>query len=494
MSAVLYIVVFCVIVACRISYPYELEWMEGSSVDHVLRILSGLQLYVEPDLQFVPFIYTPLYFYVSALFSKLLGIGFFPLRMVSFLSSLGCLVILFLFVRRETNSIECGTLSVGLYAATFKIGGSWFDIARVDSLFMLFLLCGIYVLRSKPSNTNLVLAGILTSLSFLTKQSALFVAIPLSIYCLLCLPKLARWVYPGTFLFLTGSTTLLFQWISGGWYYYYIFDLPSQHSFKWEMMYTFWTEDILSHLSAALAVSLLFLTYKVYQKRYDDFAFFFLLFVGMVGSSWLSRLHSGGYNNVLLPAYAVITLYFSLGIHILLPRFCSKSSDNKTRRIVSNSHFGPSENPLYQYLTIILCILFFASFYYNPLDAVPGKTDVDAGDAFVRSLQDIEGEALVLSHGFLPSLAGKKTHAHAMAMFDVLRGTDQSVANKLRNTIENAIHNKQFEAIILDGPITFAQGEFEKNYILERELFDNERVFWPVTGVKTRPNSLYRVR
>ena len=89
MSAVLYVVVFCVIVVSRISYPYELEWMEGGSVDHVKRILSGLQLYVEPDLQFVPFIYTPVYFYVSALFSKLLGIGFFPLRMVSFLSSLG---------------------------------------------------------------------------------------------------------------------------------------------------------------------------------------------------------------------------------------------------------------------------------------------------------------------------------------------------------------------------------------------------------------------
>ncbi len=81
-----------------------------------------------------------------------------------------------------------------------------------------------------------------------------------------------------------------------------------------------------------------------------------------------------------------------------------------------------------------------------------------------------------------------------MAMFDVLRGTDQSVANKLRNTIENAIHNKQFEAIVTNGSLMFALGEFEENYILERELFDNDRVFWTVTGIKTRPNWLYRVR
>ncbi len=81
-----------------------------------------------------------------------------------------------------------------------------------------------------------------------------------------------------------------------------------------------------------------------------------------------------------------------------------------------------------------------------------------------------------------------------MAMFDVLRGTDQSVANKLRNTIENALQSKQFEAIILDSAFMFAQDVFEENYVLERELFDNERVFWSVTGARTRPNELYRVR
>ena len=78
-SAAYYVVVYLVIVCSRIAYPYELEWMEGGSVDHVRRILAGQPLYIRPSLSFTPFIYTPLYFYVSAAVAKCIGIGFTPL-------------------------------------------------------------------------------------------------------------------------------------------------------------------------------------------------------------------------------------------------------------------------------------------------------------------------------------------------------------------------------------------------------------------------------
>src|SRR5690242_13004900 len=67
----------------RISFPYELHWMEGGSVDHVRRILAGEPLYVPPSIDFVPYTYTPWYFYLSAFVSRIIGIGFIPLRLVS---------------------------------------------------------------------------------------------------------------------------------------------------------------------------------------------------------------------------------------------------------------------------------------------------------------------------------------------------------------------------------------------------------------------------
>lgn len=53
----------------RVLYPFELEWMEGATVEHVLRVMEGRPLYVEPSLEFVPFVYTPLYAWLGALAS-----------------------------------------------------------------------------------------------------------------------------------------------------------------------------------------------------------------------------------------------------------------------------------------------------------------------------------------------------------------------------------------------------------------------------------------
>ncbi len=140
LCSVLYILVYIFIAVQHIFYPYELEWMEGGMVDHVVRLLSRKQLYTEPSIEFIPFIYTPLFSYVGMIISKIFGVGFFSLRLISFLSSLGCFIIIFEFVRRETKSLFFAILSTGLFAATYRISGAWLDLARVDSLFLLFLL------------------------------------------------------------------------------------------------------------------------------------------------------------------------------------------------------------------------------------------------------------------------------------------------------------------------------------------------------------------
>jgi hypothetical protein len=106
---------------------------------------------------------------VSACLASVIGVGFFPLRLVSFLASLGCFAILFAFVRKETNSMALGLLSAGLFAATFRVGGAWLDIARVDSLFLLFLLSSLFALRFWHSAKGLISAALLISLSFLSQ-------------------------------------------------------------------------------------------------------------------------------------------------------------------------------------------------------------------------------------------------------------------------------------------------------------------------------------
>ncbi len=45
-----YIALYAILVCFRLRYPFELEWLEGASVDHVRTILANRPLYASPSL------------------------------------------------------------------------------------------------------------------------------------------------------------------------------------------------------------------------------------------------------------------------------------------------------------------------------------------------------------------------------------------------------------------------------------------------------------
>src|SRR5437867_9503324 len=83
-----YVIAYLAVALLRLRYPFELEWMEGADLGHVERLLRGQPLYGRPSLEFAPFIYPPLYFMAAAWVTKLIGLGFPALRLVSFVASL----------------------------------------------------------------------------------------------------------------------------------------------------------------------------------------------------------------------------------------------------------------------------------------------------------------------------------------------------------------------------------------------------------------------
>lgn len=68
-------------ISLRIGYPYELKWMEGAIVDETARVLSGQLSYHAPDLDHVPFLYMPLYYWAAAAVAAVVGQGYFALRL-----------------------------------------------------------------------------------------------------------------------------------------------------------------------------------------------------------------------------------------------------------------------------------------------------------------------------------------------------------------------------------------------------------------------------
>ena len=131
----------------RLDYPFALEYLEGNSLVEVHRILAGQPLYPAPTAGYVPDGYPPLYFFVSAAVARVFGASYLTLRLVSLVSSLACFALLARLVQRETGSLAAGTGAAGAFAATYFVTGAWFDIGRVDSLFLALSVGALYAAR-----------------------------------------------------------------------------------------------------------------------------------------------------------------------------------------------------------------------------------------------------------------------------------------------------------------------------------------------------------
>src|SRR3989442_427964 len=159
-----------------LAYPYPLEWMEGGSMDVVERVRRGLRIYTDSTASYVPYIYALMFFVVTALVTRVTDVDFFAARLVSFLSICGVLWLIASFIRREGGGRVAAIAGVGLFLSTYEASGRWFHLARVDSLFLLLLLAGFYVIRFGKGWRAALLAAVFLWLSFLTKQTPLCVA------------------------------------------------------------------------------------------------------------------------------------------------------------------------------------------------------------------------------------------------------------------------------------------------------------------------------
>jgi hypothetical protein len=476
-GASFYILLYLVIASARLSYPFELEWMEGGSVVHVQRILDGQPLYVSPSLDFVPFIYTPLYFYVGSLFARITGNGFLPLRLVSLLASLGCFVFIFMIVRRRTSSLYASFIASCLFAATFRISGAWFDIARVDSLFLFLLLAGIYAFDSPRVRTRSFMAPEILFLSFFTKQAALTVAICLSLAALFTRKGSERFWFTVNFSLLMVGSFIIMNTLTAGWYKYYVFDLPSEHAFQKAMFSRFWTDDVAQHLAIAVCISIVpFLNVgSGTDFKSDRVVRDILIFGGLCLASYLSRLHSGGYDNVLMPVYAGIAIYFGIGLALAL-RAIGEAGNAK--------------------IVLVLAIgLQFLLLRYSPERQIPSAMDREQGERLLRLIASFKGEVYLSDHPWYLKIVNKPAQAQGMAVMDVLRGSKSGRSGQLKRILEQdmvaAIARKRYDAFIVDVKhFALRVPDFEAHY----ELVDSNlsgSAFHPVTGADRRPTYLY---
>lgn len=459
----------------RIGYPFELDWMEGGSVELAARVATGHSLYSAPSLSFVGWTYTPLYYWVAAAVAKLTGIGFLPLRLVSLLASLVSMTTLGWIVTRETGDRIAGLAAAGLFAATFQISGAWFDIGRVDSLFLALTLLALAWGRSARGVRGGGALGVLAFLAFFTKQTALLALLPVLLYLVVTrrrvgIPALI------VLLALVAISTVVLNASTDGWYGYYVFNELAGQPVAHQLWVGFWVDDVLHQLWPLVTLILgggvaLAWRAKALPAIGSPSAYYASAAAGLIGSAWVSRLHSGGYVNVLIPAYAAIALLAGLTYGGLV-----------------NGRYRPIASPL-----LGATLLLQLGLLVYPLDAqIPTAADRAAGTQLIARLRALHGPVIVLRHPWYATLAGKGSFAQEEAIGDVLRSRAARGKRAMLASLHGALDAQGVQAVVLDGPwdAHFFGSELTRDFRLQPQPITPVRLY-PLTDVRSAPTLLF---
>ncbi len=421
------------VVTARIFYPYELEWIEGSVLHHVVRILQGKQLYVLPDMEFAPALYTPLYYYVSAVVAHFVGAGLPALRLVSFVSSLFSCVFMGAVVWRITASRLAVLLVMLLYASVFHGCGFWYDIARVDSLWVALMMGSLYGLVSSRLTCQglwLTASALLLGLSVFTKQTSFFLV---PFWCL----AIVAWHGFGKallrFLVVFALTiALLFgfmQWHSDGRFWFFTMQMAQHHGFTKGFPGHFVWGDLGYVLRYFLVLAIVGLT-GFWQSSRRVFAGWLFLLLGFSGMAFLSRLYVGGYLNVVMSMDFFVVVLAVAGFHYRVRR-----SPWIMEKLV---------------WCLLLCLNIFTG-YFEPARHIPSAADRAYGDALLERISEVKGDVCIFRHGYLAYLAGKEFCAHESQVTDIMFSGNTEMRDRLYADFRRRIGGLHYEVLLLDS-------------------------------------------
>ncbi|MFY9344174.1 MAG: hypothetical protein WAT39_16910 [Planctomycetota bacterium] len=390
--------VFAFGVANRCCYPHELEWMEGALADHAWRVAHRLSVYCEPGPEHVPFLYAPLLFWLGGLGITLGFDGITALRLVSIACTIGSAMLVGHWVRREAGNVATGLAASGLFFAGYGWLAWWYDLARNDTLFVSCMLAVGYQLRHGGPRRWLW-AAVLATLAVLAKQSALMWLPAIAVGAACRDWRTAARSVVATAL-LAGVVLGVMHWTSDGWSTFFLFEMPRHHGIVGEFKLAFWTRD-LQPMLPLLALGLWGFVAQWRAGKRGDALFLAAFGSGALVTSWLSRMHVGGFDNVLMYGFA--------GACVLGP-------------------IAAAGVPPGRWRTVAL-LLWLAQFGWLGFAACHrGAATWLPSDAHRRGHQELAvfvaaqpGAVWIPGHGAISTRAGKGTGAHGQAIFDLLQ-------------------------------------------------------------------------
>lgn len=547
MVLALFLVQYVHVAVERIAYPFELEWNEGDIAVAAIRVAQGKPLYPDPEQGYVPYFYPPLYQILCGLLFKIFGASLTIGRAVSFIASLGMILVLALTIWNWTRDYYAATVAGLFYIACYRVSGYWTDLMRVDSFAWLLSFTTICLLlnKNKPSAFRLIVAGILVVATAFAKQNAIIPIIPAALFLLIHHHRRS-----GIFFVIAAVLIVNLVWIyvnyKNPWFLKYYYQIPSRHVVFWKLLKERLPQQLYPYITLpAIFAGCWLVISALFPKRQSPLTllWFLLILIASIVAGLSGYLKIGGFVNNFFPIIAAMSLIIGLGFHFFWQLFTGNQHSKIVYILfwailigaVSYGVFGShkaeaqdSNLPLLivAFLIIIgLAIYFFVymlprqqlfmpalivhiallifmvytvkPLLYNHKDILPYPGSKERGHELIEKIRNLPGKVYIPHHNYYAYLAGKDIFYSVDAVRD-LNWAGIGTPKALRDALSRAV----FDWIILDIDLAYEwipadlTPHIRQNYVPRGNVI-NYRHFLelePRTGCTMKPRFLWQSR
>ncbi len=480
----------------RVFYPYDLDFIEDSMLMQSLRVAQGLPVFAAPSADFAAHAYTPLYPWLGGMLFKITGPSFAPLRLLSLAATLATTTIIFYIARRESGQTWLGLVCAGLYLGGYRLSGFWYELVRVDSLYVTLALASVALGIYHPSRpdrfekTCQVLApAVVLALALLTKQTGVAFAAWFFLHLLFTQSKLA-WRFVPVYVVLAIVPLVLLNVATGGWFGFYAFGIASGNPVEWERVRHYLFAELfgvmagLSLMATLTGILVLRRTgWNAIRSQPWLAAVAVAIFVSGVGRSSV-----GGNLNNLMIGYAFLCLAPALLMRELLNRKDAKDAKNNQQSFFAL--FAPPALFRGSRLISAAVLIQFALGVYNPLRYIPTAEMRQSGDRLVARLAATDGEVLVMMHPYYSLLAGKKPSAPVNMLWYVYEREDAALPEDFAERLRT-----HYYAVIISDETLFetdpAIRQLLEAYYVQTETLAASESPPTLTGMFARPTVIY---
>jgi hypothetical protein len=428
--AAIYAIVFLACATLRLTFGFELSWLESGMQAMTDRLAAHQSIYAEPSPAYVPFIYPPLYYVVAhGIGLALPSLGpFTPMRLVSLLATVATAFTVFLTLGRRTGlGFGRRLLLASLLFAFYGRFEFWQDTSRVDSLFACLVFAATALLIEGRGMVSAIAAGFLGGMAILTKQPG----VPLLVGTAVAVALTARRRALLVLLFSAASACAglaMLGELGNPWLYFYTLRVPATHAVH--------LDTLGSSVVSVLYTMPLFLLAAGAELRGRTLA------SGPPRSaSWSLTQRQGTHHSwaltfaIWVAVILLLRLKEGTGLNLFLPTL--------PVGIVVAAGAYERRGACCQWLLLAQFLILL----YNPLSAIPTAADSRAGFDLLGSLRRIPGDIYLPQFPSYLSRLGKSPMAHGIAVCDLA-----AIRPDLVHAIQTQIDEGHYAGAVPWGP------------------------------------------